>query len=175
MRCGVASSFVLLLCAAPHAEAGWLHDRRDASGGLPATSLLGYDAAIDVGVPQFSTALDALAETEGTAKLDLVALHARVLEADFQQELFSLLRASAPRELEAALSSSGNHDNPAMLALRKSFRQAVLDSTVVARLGESLATHGLHVSTVQMEKLVLDTKDGMPQLRCLLWLTIQRR
>lgn len=110
----------------------------------------------------------------GVAQLDLVVLHARVLEPDFQKALFSLLRVSAPQELDAALSSSGNHDNPAMLALRGPFRQAVLDSTAIADLREALAAHDLRIATVQMEKLVLDTTDDAPKLRSLLWLTIDR-
>jgi len=173
MRCWMTPLFLSLFIA-PHAEAGWAHDVRDASSALLATSNLVYHAAVDIGAPEFGDALKALVEERGGPSLDLVVLHTRVLETDFQQELFSSLRASEPQRLEAALRSSGNHDNPAMLALRRPFQRAVLDSDVVAHLRKELMAHGLDVATVELEKLTLDTTGQSPRLRCFLWLTIKR-
>ncbi|HMM25499.1 MAG TPA: hypothetical protein PKA36_11970, partial [Pseudoxanthomonas mexicana] len=92
----------------------------------PVASILRYEASADVGTPHFSEALELLAGTSDPAKLDLIVLHARVLEADVQRELTEQVRASVSRQFEAALRSSGHHDNPAVLALREPFHQAVI-------------------------------------------------
>ena len=164
--------FFILLCAIPPAEAGWIPEVRTASDTLPAVYALRYDASADVGITKFADALDAIAHAETTTRLDLVVLHERVLEADFQEELLALLRTSAPQAVEDAQRSSGNHDNPALLALRRPFLQAISDSHLVTGYRAALAKHRLRVSDVQIEKLTLDAFEGTPRLRCLLWLTI---
>ncbi len=166
----LASCVVLVLCLVPHAKAGWIHDVHAPSAALPATSSLRYDTASDVGTPHLGDALLALTDA-GSAGLDILVLHERVLEADFQQELFLRLRASAPSQLDDALGSSGNHDNPALLALRRPFLQVVSDSRVVAGYRQDLARHRLRVADVQLEKLTLGASGDAPRLRCFLWLT----
>jgi len=173
MRCRM-TPFFLSLFIAPHAEAGWTPGVHDASSALPATSNLVYHSAADIGAPEFGEALEALAKERGGPSVDLIVLHARMLETDFQHMLFSSLRASDPQLLDAALRSSGNHDNPAMLALRRPFQHAVLDSAVVAHLRKALMAHRLDVATVELEKLTLDTTEQSPRLRCFLWLTVKR-
>lgn len=174
LRAVSAIAAVLLLCAASRAEAGWIHGTRKAAGTLPAVSTLRYDASPHLGLPRFEDALDSLASAGGATELDLVVLHERVLDPDFQQELLALLRASAPYALEDAWRSSGIHDNPALLALRSPFRRAVLDSEAVARIRDALAAHGFRIASVEMEKLTLDKTDEAPRLRCFLWLVIER-
>lgn len=170
-RLAIAFSLILL-CGKFRAEAGWIHEARAASGALPATHVLRYDASADVGVPTFADALDALAGAQTTIRLDLVVLHERVLEADFQHELIELLRTRAPQAFEDAQRSSGNHDNPALLALRRPFLQAVSDSRIATGYRAALAKHGLRVADVRIEKLTLDAFEDTPRLRCFLWLTI---
>ena len=170
----LAAFGALLFGTVAQADAGWIHDVRDATRTLPAVSVLRYDAAPDIGTPRFGDALQAVVDANESTGLDLVVLHARVLEADLQHELFEHLRTSSPHQLDAALASSGNHDNPASLALQSPFRQAVLDSLAVADLREALARHGLRIGSVVVEKLTLDATGGTPRLRCFLWLTIQR-
>lgn len=167
----LAAFGALLFGTVAQADAGWIHDVRAPSGALPATSSLRYDTASDAGSPHLREALHVLTDA-GRAKPDILVLHERVLEADFQNELFLLLRASAPSQLDNALASSGNHDNPALLELRRPFLQAVSDSHVVAGYREALATYGLHVADIQIEKLSLDATGGTPRLRCFLWLTL---
>lgn len=167
----LASSVALMFALAPHAKAGWIHQVRAPSAALPATSSLRYDAAPGVGTPRLDEALLALTDAS-RVELDILVLHERMLEADVQHELFLLLRASAPSQLEEALGSSGNHDNPALLALRRPFLQAVSDSRVVAGYRQDLAKHGLRVADVQLEKLALDASGDTPRLRCFLWLTL---
>ena len=169
----LAAFGALMFGAVAQADAGWIHDVRAATGTLPAASVLRYDAAPDIGASRFGDALQVVFDTNEATGLDLVVLHARVLEADLQQELFEHLRASSPHQLDAALASSGNHDNPVLLALLPPFRQAVLDSRAVAELREALATHGLRIGSVEVEKLTLDATSGTPRLRGFLWLTIQ--
>lgn len=165
---------VRLLAVAGHVDAGWVHDVRPAAGALPEASILRYEASADVGTPHFSEALELLAGTSDPAKLDLIVLHARVLEADVQRELTEQVRASVSRQFEAALRSSGHHDNPAVLALREPFHQAVIDSNVIAELRQALSAHGLRIASVQVEKLTLETTSDPPRFRCFLWLDIQR-
>lgn len=167
----LASSVALMFGLAPHAKAGWIHEVRAPSATLPATSSLRYDTAPDVGTPRLDEALLALTDVD-SAQLDILVLHERMLEADVQHELFLLLRASARSQLEEALGSSGNHDNPALLALRRPFLQAVSDSRIVTGYRQDLAKHGLHVADVQLEKLALDASGDTPRLRCFLWLTL---
>jgi len=164
--------FFILLCGTSRAEAGWIREARPASNTLPAVYVLRYDASADVGIMTFADALDAIADAETTTRLDLVVLHERVLDADFQEELLALLRTSAPQALEDAQRSSGTHDNPALLALGRPFLQAVSDSHLVTGYRAALAKHRLRVADVQIEKLALDAFEGTPCLRCLLWLTI---
>ncbi len=167
----LASSVALMLGLVPHAKAGWIHDVRAPSGALPATSSLRYDTASDVGTPNLDDALLALTDA-GSAELDILVLHERLLEADFQQELVLRLRASASSQLDDALGSSGNHDDPALLALQRPFLQAVSDSRVITGYRQDLARHRLRVADVQLEKLTLDASGDTPRLRCFLWLTL---
>ncbi|HEV7269142.1 hypothetical protein [Pseudoxanthomonas sp.] len=164
--------FLTLLCAIPRAEAGWIHEVRTASDTLPAVHVLRYEASADVGFTNFADALDAIADARTTTRLDLAVLHERMLEADFQEELLALLRTSAPQAFEDAQRPSGNHDDPALLALRRPFLQAVSDSQMVTGYRAALAKHRLRVADVQLEKLTLDAFEGTPRLRCFLWLTI---
>ena len=173
MRRRLAAFSVLLLGVVANANAGWIHDVRHATGSLPEASSLRYETAPAIGTPHFSDALQSLADANGTIRLDLVVLHTRVLEADLQHELVERLRTSAPHQLDAALRSSGNHDNPAMLALTHPFRQSILDSSVVAGLRDALGQHGLRIGSVVVEKLTLEAADGTSRLRCFLWLVIQ--
>lgn len=168
----ILAFFLVLLCGTSRAEAGWIHDVRTASDTLPAVHVLRYDASADVGTKEFADALDALAGNEPTVRLDLLVLHERMLEADFQEALLALLRTSAPQALEDARRSSGNHDHPAMLALRRPFLQAVSDSRIVTGYRAVLAKHRLRVADIQIEKLTLEAVNGIPRLRCFLWLTI---
>lgn len=167
----LASCVAVILGVVPNAQAGWIHDVRAPSGALPATSNLRYDTASEVGTPHLGDALLALTDASRT-ELDILVLHERVLEADFQHGLFLLLRASAPSQLDDALGSSGNHDDPALLALRHPFLQAVSDSRIVAGYREELAKHRLRIADVQIEKLTLETTGDTPRLRCFLWLTL---
>lgn len=167
----LASCLALMLGLVPHAKAGWTHDVRAPSASLPATSSLRYDTASDVGTPRLGDALLALSDA-GSAEPDILVVHERVLEADFQQELFLRLQVSAPSQLDEALGSSGNHANPALLALRRPFLQAVSDSRVVAGYRQELARHRLRIADVQLEKLTVDASGDTPRLRCFLWLTL---
>ncbi len=99
----LASSVALMLGLVPHAKAGWIHDVRAPSGALPATSSLRYDTASYVGTPNLDDALLALTDA-GSAELDILVLHERLLEADFQQQLF--LRCG-PRRHRSLMMRSG--------------------------------------------------------------------
>jgi len=88
-------------------------------------------------------------------------------QRSFQNELRTVLKESAPRELAAAVSSAGNMHNPKMVALRRPFAEAVLLTPTVKRISAELARYNLQVVGVSTEKFELWDGEGEKRFMCI--------
>lgn len=100
-------------------------------------------------------------------RLEWVSLQPMLEQRSFQNELRTVLKESAPRELAAALGSAGNMHNPKMIALRRPFEEAVLLTPTVKRISAELARYNLQVAGVSTEKLELWAGEGGKRFMCI--------
>ncbi len=77
-------------------------------------------------------------------------------DARSQSEIRSYLEKHYPSLLSAALESSGNLHNPKVTPLREPYQEAILATSFVASLNETLSRIGYKVSRVSSEKFVID-------------------
>ena len=96
----------------------------------------------------------------GADSLDCLTAFKLIGQEPFQKELFAWLKREAPRELQAALKSSGNLHNPKLEPLRKPFDRAVMATSAVQRINTVLAPHNLKVAGAAYEKFMLPKEEG---------------
>ncbi len=132
-----------------------------------------YDAA-ERGFATFEEALDELEKGDYVTRLECVRLqHFQVFDPVFQEEVLTVLKKTAPRELAEAERSAGNMQNPNVLALRKPFVDAVLITPTVQRINAALAPFGRCVTNVNIgEKFHIVRNQGRSHFRSFLTLTI---
>lgn len=119
-------------------------------------------------------------ETNGIVRLRKIILSAKV-DKQFSDEIIVSLRKSCPNEWNAAVSSSGNTDNPKMLPLCQYFNNAVLHTPTIIRF-QSFAKNEIGqdvVLRVHHEKLSytpenIDDPDKKKRIiRCFLWVEVR--
>ena len=119
-------------------------------------------------------------ETNGIVRIRNIILSAKV-DKQFSDEIIESLRKSCPNEWNAAVSSSGNTDNPKMLPLRQYFNNAVLHTPTIIRF-QSFAKNEIGqdaVLRVHHEKLSytpesIDKPDKEKRIiRCFLWIEVR--
>lgn len=89
-----------------------------------------------------------------------------------QAELLATLRADAPRELKAALRSSGNIHNPALDPLIDPFKRALMKTTLAKNADTALAKQGLKITGVDYEEFCIDKSGGKIRFSPIVWLQI---
>lgn len=157
---------VLLTCVTP-AIAGWVGGVSPNHRVSPGRATIDYSADSAKGSATFRDALDDLARRGHVQRLEWVSLQPMLEQRSFQNELRTVLKESAPRELAAALSSAGNMHNPKMIALRRPFAEAVLLTPTVKRISAELARYNLQVAGVSTEKFELWAGEGEKRFMCI--------
>lgn len=91
----------------------------------------------------------------------------------FQSELHTYMRQHYPEELTQALASTGNMHNPKVVALRKAFSEAVLNSEFVKSVNADFSRRCERVTSVSFEKFMIYKKASTPLFEAMLWLTTE--
>lgn len=95
------------------------------------------------------------------------------LEPDtIQTDIMSYLSKNYPQELKEALNSAGNMHNPKMIALRKPFEEALLNTLYVKTINEILEPHDYKIAGVSFEKLFLIKEEDSILFDALTWFKI---
>ena len=94
-------------------------------------------------------------------------------QTDFQSEVFSYLEMRYPDELGSALVSAGNMHNPAVKNLRKGFKEAVLNSSLIKEINIIFSNRCERVTEVNIEKFFIHRDSGEPKFSSFLWLSTE--
>ena len=124
------------------------------------------------GVSTLKKALAALTKKADKFTITHLSVHDISKSPAFQKELITALDKLVPKKLAAALKSAGNMHNPAMVALRGPFDQAVMETPTVQAYNRDLAPYGLKIDRAGHEKLTFVRKDDTLQIYCFLWLNV---
>ncbi len=161
----------LLLCGT--ASAGWTISTRPAADpSVAAGAVLVYPTIGDASADALRAALVEYAARADIRRLDAMVAHRLVDDRAFQRELAAALRRSAPRELTAALESSGNMHNPRVVPLRAHVEQSILETPTLQALEAVLSTHGLGFARAGIEKFVVTGPPEEPLFSFMLFLRI---
>lgn len=87
-----------------------------------------------------------------------VRLSALSENSAFQSELHTYMQQHYPEELTQALASKGNMHNPKVVALRKAFSEAVLNSEFVESVNADFSGRCERITSVSFEKFMIYNK-----------------
>ncbi len=119
-------------------------------------------------------------ETNGIVLIRKIILSAKV-DKQFSDEIIVSLRKSCPNEWNAAVSSSGNTDNPKMLPMRQYFNNAVLHTPTIIRfqafakneIGQDVVLR-VHHEKLSYTPVNIDKPDKKKRIiRCFLWVEVR--
>ncbi len=119
----------------------------------PGRVVLLYSPESNGSFPNVSAALKHTESSGKLQRLDQVTLTRLLWSPSFQSEIFSCLRNSAPEKLDAALRSSGNLNNPHMVALAKALPKALQCTPTVRQISSEFSPFGLRLGNISVEKV----------------------
>jgi len=112
---------------------------------------------------------------------DVWIKHLRIFPTEkdkkMQAELHKYLAAKYPRLQAEALASAGNMHNPKIIALRDSFKKAILATSMVKDLNLALSNSSRceRISSTSFEKFHIRTEEtGQPIYGAMIWLTTEK-
>ena len=109
---------------------------------------------------------------------DLWLKHFRVFPAEddveFQKEVHNFLASNYPILHEQALNSAGNMHNPKVKALRVAFQEAIMSSSLVAKINVLLKSRCEHVTSTSYEKFTIRKNNGQPIYSAMVWLSTEK-
>jgi hypothetical protein len=173
----ITTAIVSLLAITTTASAGWIASVYPEFSAHPGMARVSYSAEKNEGYVSFGDALKRLEQQGLVHQLKSITIHPFIHEADFQRELFSILKRSSPRSLQEALQASGpsgNGNSPKIRQLYQPFMEAVLVTSVVEKIAVDLAAHDLSITRASGEKFMLIKDKEGHRFYCGLVLNIKR-
>jgi hypothetical protein len=95
-------------------------------------------------------------------------------DVEFQKEVHNFLAINYPQLHEQALNSAGNMHNPKVKALRGAFQQAIMSSSLVAKINTLLKSRCERVTSTSYEKFTIIKNNGQPIYSAMVWLSTEK-
>lgn len=120
---------------------------------------------------QFSSLFEKEINKENIIKVRLLG----EFSDEVNDELISYYKREMPNELDAAFSSSGNHDNPALKPLIKSFPSALKTTSLFQSIDTAFNSENYSNTNIEFEKFSLIPSNEKKIWVADIWLTFERK